>query len=902
MADEPRRPLTLRYTPTVSSTGPVAPVPPPEEFTGPRPMPGTDSARESRGPAQGRRVPAGSRVSQENQLPASRRRPASRWEGDALNGERGEEAIRRLKNQSVRESRPSAFSRIASPFLAVIRGRNWLTGLVIPIVVAIVVGIAVVIIAGANNASGHVPSSLSAGFPPARNAAADFTDTPALAGRGVDQQLSQVAVAGTTAVAVGSQTGTRLPRPRFFYSADSGKTWRLATIRGMPAPGSGAALVAGGARGWLALGSTSTFTSPNGQSWLPEAPLPEVRGDRVSVLTATASGFLAAGSNVPGGDTDQASPVVWLSANGTTWQRISGTQLGLTSEAGPVLGITSVAANGDTVVISASVEGGGSATWMSANGGKTWTPVTVPAGTDDSATIAGLAPLGKGFVAVRATPANGSADVFISTNATTWSQSATLATANGAPLTLGFVSGGPAGAVVTGQADGFQIAFISANGTTWTGTDPVTSTAAESLSGAALNGDGQAVIAGTSAGDAAQQQPMLTVIGTQGGPDQIDVRAIPGATIPEISVGAIAASGATEVAAGSADGFPSLWISGDGGVAWTRATGSASAVLNRTGEEQLTGVTHGGAGWVAVGGPATVGASGDGGGIGHPVVVTSAGGETWTAADGETAFGGTGAVTSSVAEDREGYVIVGSQVVSGRTIAAAWYADGLTGWQSATDARPGALDGTGTRQMNAVAATLRGFAAVGSVGGHPAAWQSATGRTWSETTLPLPVGAASATLQYAAASGNTVAAIGSATTAGGMAFPFAAVSANGGATWTDTLLPMPKETASGASGKGTSGTGAIAPATALTAAGGGFTATGTYGAAGAQDVVVWLLDRGTAPDTTWTMATPAGTGLAGSGTQAITALTSVGATLTGVGFAATSGAEEPTLWQSPVRS
>jgi hypothetical protein len=265
---------------------------------------------------------------------------------------------------------------------------------------------------------------------------------------------------------------------------------------------------------------------------------------------------------------------------------------------------------------------------------------------------------------------------------------------------------------------------------------------------------------------------------------------------------------------------------------------------------------------VAVGGPA---ADGSNSGGSHPVVVTSANGQSWTAADAETAFDSPGSITSAVTARQSGYVIVGHQTTGGRTIAAAWYSAGLTGWQSGADARPGALDGSGNRQMNAVAATGKGFAAVGSADGHPAAWQSATGRTWSETTLPLPASAASATLQYAAANGSTVAAIGTATTAGGTALPFGAVSANGGATWTETLLPTPKETA--ASGAGTGDTGAVAPVTALTAAGGGFTATGTYGASGAQDVVVWLLDRGAPPSTTWTMATPAGTGLAGSGSE-----------------------------------
>ena len=99
-----------------------------------------------------------------------------------------------------------------------------------------------------------------------------------------------------------------------------------------------------------------------------------------------------------------------------------------------------------------------------------------------------------------------------------------------------------------------------------------------------------------------------------------------------------------------------------------------------------------------------------------------------------------------------------------------------------------------------------------------------------------------------------------------------------------------------------------ASATALTAAGGGFTATGTYGLPGQTDVVIWTLPAGAAEGAAWTEVAPQGTGLAGPGMQAITALTATGATLTGVGFTATSAATsasmltEPTIWQSPVRS
>ena len=66
--------------------------------------------------------------------------------------------------------------------------------------------------------------------------------------------------------------------------------------------------------------------------------------------------------------------------------------------------------------------------------------------------------------------------------------------------------------------------------------------------------------------------------------------------------------------------------------------------------------------------------------------------------------------------------------------------------------------------------------------------------------------------------------------------------------------------------------------------------------------MVWTLAPGAAPRTTWTAAAPDGMGLAGTGTQAITALTATGSTLTGVGFTATPASEQPTIWQSPVRN
>jgi hypothetical protein len=370
-----------------------------------------------------------------------------------------------------------------------------------------------------------------------------------------------------------------------------------------------------------------------------------------------------------------------------------------------------------------------------------------------------------------------------------------------------------------------------------------------------------------------------------------------GAGGPAVQLSSVAAAGSAEVVAGSSAGVPALWVSDDGGGSWQRAavTLAGRAV---TGSGQLSWVVHGPSGWLAVGDTAANGAAAKGAAAGAvaatPILLGSRNGRTWTGADTAGALAGPGRpVAAAAAADGAGYVIVGHASVGPRMIAAAWYAPGRAGWRRAADARPGALDGAGNRIMTAVTATSMGFTAVGAAGGDPAAWLSGAGQSWALVTLPRPAGAASAALDYVAANGGTVAAVGTEVTAGGQRLPFAAVSADDGATWRLSPLPLPD---------GGSAT-ALASVTALTAAGGGFTAAGSYGQPGATHVVVWTLPAGAVAGTAWTEVTPQGTGLSGSGAQAITALTSVGATLTGVGFIMpTAAAVRPTIWQSPVRS
>jgi hypothetical protein len=355
-----------------------------------------------------------------------------------------------------------------------------------------------------------------------------------------------------------------------------------------------------------------------------------------------------------------------------------------------------------------------------------------------------------------------------------------------------------------------------------------------------------------------------------------------GATVTSpVVVDAIAASGATEVVAGSAGGHPALWASANGGSDWGRARLKGKAALTMSGSGELAGITHGAAGWLAVGAMLT-GKTGS-------ILAGSHDGQTWTVARGTTVLPGAGGhtVTAATAAGRAGYVIVGHHQVAGASRAAVWYAHGLAGW------RRGVVAQIGGQEINAVAATATGFTAVGAAGANPAAWLSATGRTWRLVALPLAGGAVQAAFTYVAASGDAVVAVGTEVSAAGESTPFAEVSANGGATWRQTELPVP---AAGAT---------ATTVTALAATGGGFTATGTYGGANGEDVAVWTLASiGQAGGQAggWAVATPQGTGLAGTGTQAITALTAAGATLTGVGFTTASGARQPTLWQSPIRN
>jgi hypothetical protein len=309
-----------------------------------------------------------------------------------------------------------------------------------------------------------------------------------------------------------------------------------------------------------------------------------------------------------------------------------------------------------------------------------------------------------------------------------------------------------------------------------------------------------------------------------------------------VTVASMMAAAGVTVAVGTADGHPAIWRRASNG-SWTlESAASLSAV---TGSAGLASVTDGPAGWIAVG------TTSDGSST-EPVVLGSADGVQWQPVTSLTAQAGTGTEFLGAAANRSGYVVVGRQMVGGRTFAVLWYSADLRSWTS--DFNDG-LDGRlAASTANAITATADGFVAVGSHGADQSIWVSPDGQHWSLDSVSLPAGAASATLSSVAATGANVVAGGYAATRAGD-IPVVVVSADGGGQWRQVMLPAPD------------GLGVV---TALTATPKGFTAAGVVGRGGAQHPVTW-----TSPDgLTWSGPAQA------AGTE-ITALTLTGGIVAG---------------------
>ncbi len=418
--------------------------------------------------------------------------------------------------------------------------------------------------------------------------------------------MSRVASFGGTVVAVGSQTGGDIPRAQFFVSRDDGTTWQLAAVTapggGAPAPGHAAQLIAHGRTGWLATGPDGIWTSTSGQSWTLASTsgiTPADAGDQPSVLISTGRGYLAAGQNSAEG-----TAVIWTSADGLHWQRMAAPQLGMPAGSGTVADITGAAAGGGGILLSGHIatttvqgHGAGSETvvtrapavWLSTDGGVTWTLAPVPVSHGATNGLAGIAADGTGFVAVR--PGSVSAGqnaqpdgiVYASANGTTWRYVSTLTSANG--VQIGMVAGGPRGFAALGRGPGgYMAAFLSADGLSWRSGISF-GPAPASVTGAVVTAAGTVLVTGAR-GAAGSQRPYLALAQPRQSARVVNVAAVPGATVSQLSVNAIAVYRNQRVAVGEADGRPAVWSAAGGSwspVSWSSSSGSGAGTPSASG-------------------------------------------------------------------------------------------------------------------------------------------------------------------------------------------------------------------------------------------------------------------------------------------------------------------------------
>ena len=692
-------------------------------------------------------------------------------------------------------------------------------------------------------------------------AAVTFDTYPGQQPRGVFQSINRVVAAGNTIVTMGSQTSDGMVRQQFLVSVNAGASWQLAPVRApgaqgiQPPLGHPAALLAGGPGGWVAIGPKAIWTSPSGLTWTLAAThgiSPQLAGDSVRVITKTPGGFLAAGAGSVG---TASQAVIWTSRDGLTWQRMTAAQLGLAGPGETVLNIAHATSHGNATVISGAVASAGTsydAAWLSTNDGASWTRVTVPADHGAGNAITGVGFDSAGLIAVRpGRTASGAADgiAYFSPNGQAWQYSATI---DPDPTTGGWtprlVKGSDYGFVVTGSSGSGQLVGYTGTGTgtTWLPTGLLGDAAAESVVGATVAPAGTIVAVGYTAAGETGRQPVFLEASTNGSVRPVQLADLSGAAIPEMAVRGTAVAGGVQVAVGSANGYPAVWRKTTGG-AWTLVSSLAMVAVDSR-LRALTSVTHGQAGWLAVGTPG-------------PVVLTSADGAVWGVAGGNITQDLTGVSAVAATSGPAGYVIVGKLVApGGGCVADVWWSPDLTSWTRAHDVN----DTTGSSQVLAVAAGARGFVSVGSHDGKPAVWTTANGTTWKTIVLPVPEGTVTAVLQQVAVNGNRVVALGQATPGEGAGtVPFAELSVDGGATWQQVPFSSP---------------GPDTAFTALTAAGSaGFTAAGLFGPPGQQDVAVWTSATGA----NWKPSQSSG--LNGSEAWQIDALASSGSAVTGIG-------------------
>ncbi|GAA3969065.1 hypothetical protein GCM10023085_59250 [Actinomadura viridis] len=725
----------------------------------------------------------------------------------------------------------------------------------------------------------------------ARLAGSLFALDPAARADGRDQQLTSAAAVGGTVVAVGAEAdGRGGSRGQFLVSADGGRTFASATVEGdggEPGPGELPRVVAGSAKGWIAIGvrpgGGAVWTSENGRNWRrqpDEAGQPFGANARVRRAAASDNGFLAFGETSQKGDFSDAQPAVWLSPDGARWEQRVGDRIGLPIQRGTI-SLLEVAGSGGVLLLEglhtanpgARKPQMGRRVFSSDDGGRSWVESKVPVPKGTRGLMIGGGP--SGFVAIREIQAGGKSygQSFTSKDGMAWTQAGRVES-----------SGYQRVSRVLGSDEGYAALVVrgrdvtisrTADGASWREAGTLPNRPGRALNGSAMSG-GQTVLVGAD-NSGGELNSLLGVWDGQGTQVPIDIAKVPGAARPDHTVTAVGAGSDLAVAVGSANGDAGVWTSRDG-TSWTRAQGAQGA-LSRPGPQQLVSVTGGKAGWLAVGS--------DQAAPRRPLVVTSTDGASWRAADSAGQFKparNTPLATFAAASGPAGYVVVGEDGLS----AATWFSADLKTWERGRSAGRNGLEAlpNSNRWLRGVAAAQSGFVAVGglrdaSVGDGPAArpavWTSADGRQWALQQLPLPGGAAEGALTHVAAKGDVVVAAG-----GTGATPLAYVSTDGGKTWKESKPPLPEDVEN-------------VQVTALTATPKGFAATGA-GGRGSTDVVSWT----SADGVSWKVSKPEGDGLAGKGSQSIAGLAAFKDRLLGVGHTAGQEREEPVLWTRPV--
>jgi hypothetical protein len=644
-------------------------------------------------------------------------------------------------------------------------------------------------------------------------------------------------------VTTGSQKTGDAVRQQFFVSTDAGRTWRLAPVQlpdgGQPPLGYEAVRIAGGQRGWRAFGDNAIWTSQDGQSWTlagTRGITPRQSNDTINVVTNTPDGFLAAGYETTSAGSQA---VTWTSRDGVTWQRLTAAQLGLQEPGGTPQGIDFAVSHGTATVITDR----GAGVWLSTDSGAHWTPVTVPVDHGAKNSISGVSFDGAGLILVRpGRTASGASDgvAYFSRDGRTWQYAGTIAAAGG--WSPDVVKGSDYGFVVTGRTSDQYVAYTSTGtGTKWLPTKPLGRTSSGAGFIPAVGTGGTVIAAGSTNSTRTSQQGLLIKADTAGHLEPVSLSSIQGGLVPEEAVNSVAVAGNEQVAVGSADGYPAVWRRVSDGP-WTLVS-TLAQVSAGTDLAELSAVTHGPNGWLAVG-PG-------------PLVLTSADGTKWQPADTITHdLSGVSAVQA--ASGPHGYVITGTVAEPGGAYSRdVWWSPDLVTWTKARDVN----DTGGSNRVLAVAAGPSGFVSAGSHDNLPAVWTSSDGRTWTAVSTPLPAGATAGVIQQVAVNGTHVVALGQQTTAHGVQ-PLAERSDDGGRTWQPAPFTAP---------------GPAFSFTALTASGAGFTAAAQFGSSGGtMAAAVWTSASGAS----WTRSPVSG--LTGDGSHAITALAASGAAVTGI--------------------